>query len=178
MPYIGQKTMDVFKMLLEENGYLHKENSKICKENFFLRELLLLGKYEEILDFPVIDDSDYIVLMCNKIDKVSSFSVDFHIYDMGRSISNPITVAHILVHRLTTEIISIDTLMPSRRLGLGSICIKHIENFALKCGVKKIYGTVDEYTDIGKENLIHFYQKNGYTIYRVMNNVDGFKKEL
>lgn len=178
MPYIKQRIVDILSALFEENQRLHRVNGKICKENSILRELLLSEKYENILAFPKIEDKDYAILICNKVDKVSSFSVDFYICDMSRNISNPATIAHIIVHKSTIEVVSISALKSYRRLGLASLCLRHIETFAHKYDIKEIYGIIDDFTDIGKDNLVLFYQKNGYVICPIRKNVDGFKKEI
>lgn len=150
-----------------------------CLETNYLKNLTLSDSFVRMLGFVTIDNNNYaIYLKDKKAFPDKTISMVFVIGNTRGILNNSVTVAEVDLKDSLLEIVNIDTLETHRRKGFASMCIKSIEKYALEHDIHKITGMLFQGSDIGKDNLLAFYRRNGFSFHTQRDGSLWFEKEI
>lgn len=170
--------LEAYRQVYDKSMEIGDKYREICMENLALKHLILSDRFDKALSFVEIDETEYIVFLQNKKDIGNCFSAEFVICNTSYGYSDPVVIAEVEIQTLSIEIIFLYTNKHYRRKGLASYCIKQIAIYAAKHKKQKIYGMVHEKTEIGRENLVEFYDRNGFELYTKSDGSLWFKKYI
>ncbi|MCH5324289.1 MAG: hypothetical protein J1E39_03645 [Eubacterium sp.] len=142
---------------LRELLYDFKRTEHIEKKRYDNLQTLLKENFTyQFLDFFLKEYSEHAVIYRYS----KGYGKEFGIFDLG--LGKYKCKADIGFNTKELKIINLDA-SPFHK-GFGSLCLKYIEQFAYSLNIHRIYGMLMNSTPIGLNNLIHFYEKNGYTV--------------
>ena len=140
-----------------------------------LKGIILDKKTHELLNLYSMNGKEYLVYAYNYANTdIGKHKLSFQLICLTDKQS--LAKAETEISTPKMELVNIDA-NPTDN-GYGTILIGAIEKYACNHGIKRIYGDVHIFTPEGKDILIGFYKKNGYTVYDEESNNPTFEKEI